>query len=130
MPSRVSWLQPVKVVYLELLDFVNHEQIVAHMQKIETWVQASTPTTVHLVVDASGMDFLPTSLQFLSEVSRPLANLPNMGYVIVFGTKSPFIATLATLICQIVRFKYKNTHTLDEAMEYLSKVDPELEIVA
>jgi hypothetical protein len=130
MPSHISWLQPDKLICLQMMDFVSHDDIVAHMRAIEVLVEKSAPATVHLIVDFTDIAYLPTNLQFLADVSRPLANIPNFGHLVVFGTKSPLMRTLTSIVAQLVRFRFKSVRTLDEALGYLNTVDPELEVVA
>jgi predicted regulator of amino acid metabolism with ACT domain len=128
MPSRVIWMVPAKVIRLQLLDFVTSEEIIAHMHEIERRVNDSFPSTVHVIVDFRTLTCLPTNIRFLADVSRPLAALPNVGNIVILGPKSPLIQTLATVVSQIVRFRYRVAQTISEAVEYLNHIDPELQL--
>jgi hypothetical protein len=128
MPSRVSWMLTAKLIHLQLLDFVTHDEIIAHMYEIEQLVKENSHSTIHLIVDFSAMSYLPMDMRFLSQVSRPLAALPNTGHVIILGSKLPLFTTIATLVSQIVHFKYKTAKSFEEALNYLQAIDPELEV--
>jgi hypothetical protein len=116
------------VIHLQLLDHVTPDEIVGHMREIEQCVKVHAPETVHLIVDFSGIGYLPTNIHFLSDVSRPLAGTPNFGHIVTVKAKLPLIATLAMIVGQIVHFKHQTVQSLDEALVYLNDIDSDIKM--
>lgn len=130
MPSRISWIVPNKLIYLQLLDFVTPEEIIRYTTELVQLVGDSHPANVHVIVDFSTIAYLTTDLRFLAQVSRPLADLPNIGHILIFGTKLPLMATLATLVAQLAKIQYQHVQSVEEAVAYLKQVDADMKWMA
>lgn len=126
MPLRITWLVPDKVVSLELLEFVSRADALELGEQIGARLDESSNPPVHVVVDYSAATYIPTNLGFLSHIARPIKASSRMGYALILSNRSPLMATIATLVCQMVGIDARTVKSTDEALAFLKTHDPAL----
>lgn len=123
MPYQASWCIPDQVVYIKQWGVIQLEDSVGTDRAIADFARASNPQ-IHGIIDKLDVEAFAFDVK---EMQQAFANLakPTYGWVVaVHHTK--FSAFLSQIMAQSQEMKTNTFHSLQDAVDFLTKVDDNL----
>ena len=126
MPQQTSWIIENHLVQMKYTGDISVEDLVEGSTQLKANLESSDAPLVHVLVDVLEMTSFPKRVQEITPIVREAMSHPRYGWLVLVGFKNPFVSSLAFLVSQIFRSRYRAFKTYDEAMHFLEQVDPEL----
>ncbi len=125
MPHEISWSQENRIIFLRLTGTLDLESGTRASEAANDYINRGI-APVHLVVDMAELKGFPTNITKVNQMNQYLKN-PARGWVVVIGgsTLSNFVVNV---ISQVIKFPVTQRPTLNDALEFLKKNDPTLEV--
>ncbi len=123
MSVQVMWLVEQQVILCACrgqLTYPDLEQMVAQIADLS---RSSSAPLVHVVIEASDLDFLPS----VREISALRGTTPaGGGWTLLVGVDNHLLRFLASMIVQMFAARFRFVNTLDAALQFLQEMDSTL----
>lgn len=125
MSYELSWYIRNRVVHFrphQGLDIKTLEEV---CHKLSLFVNNGYPP-VHCLLDFSDVMRVPTQTQRIKHALEEFLRSPNMGWVVLVTDDNPLVNFIMTVISQVMYLPLITVPTLEDAFEYLERLDPSL----
>lgn len=126
MPYSISWFVENRAVLVTLTDAVTVEEMMEYGSVLHDDYLEKGQAPIHLVVDLNHMTGFPTQVMAVKRASQAYLNHPALGWAIFVGIHNPLLSFVANTVSQTLRIKSQQAKTLEEALEKLKRIDPQL----
>jgi hypothetical protein len=123
MAIDAGWYQDKRIVFGHFVGDLSTEDLINWGKLAESYIEAGI-APVHLVVDIRQMGKFPQQVTLLMSALTYLRN-PKLGWNVIVGT-SMIVGVLAQIVASITSTKYRNAPSLEDALDYLQRVDSTL----
>lgn len=130
MPSDVKWLiekHIVLITYSDTIDLESSQE--ANTKSIGLTLQYPD-NTIHSVFDFSNVRNISISVAGITQSASGLEKAKNLGHAIVINSPATGLSIMINMFINIFgrvfRLKVRKVDTLEEAIEYLYSVDPDI----
>lgn len=120
--QQVSWLLKGKVLRTVFSGRMSLAQIEAAGESICHLLERHATSPIYLIIDASSLKSLPRAPGPLKAALGWMQD-PNLGQVIVYGSRSAIDHVLILLAARALDVNYAATATETEALELLAQID-------
>jgi hypothetical protein len=124
MRVESAWLIKEHVVLTHLGDF-DIPELAEMAQEMATYQATTSATHLHQIVDVRDLRHFPANVNVLRQHLSYWQH-PKMGYIIALGINNPIVSFLAQILPKMIGVKFHKVDTLDEAIQYLQKMDSNL----
>ena len=123
MPLAIKWYCDGLVVYARVTGTLTIENLKELNAQVHRMVESSDAPLVHLVTDLSQITAYPS----LGEAMRNVRFEERVGWSIVIGTNErKMVKFITSVIASALRLRFRQVNNLDEALDFLQKVDAAL----
>lgn len=126
MPFDIRWYVPDRVLIVDVGESITIEELLsirAEVDAIMVTISDDHPTKWHVIIDGSQLDRMPASLEaFRQQLVKPH---PATGWICMVSTNKLQNMIMTTLM-QLMRLNHKTFVTLDEAVAFLTSLEPDL----
>jgi hypothetical protein len=126
MSVSVGWLLEGYIIDYKLLGVVSSADMLAVTEQVIGNLSGDPRNTVHVLYDVTNCTRIPYDIPNIIKALKPFLILPNMGWGIAYGSKDPVTKFTAELIVQLIKVRYRDFKTQEEALAFLAQTDPAL----
>ncbi len=129
MPS-INWLLENKVIYVVTEGDLALEDVQYVSESVINLIDQSDSPLIHIVLSEEKLDSLPKSLSAFNKVVEFLRH-ERMGWFLIYGNtnRAPIVKFLGTMVIEMAKVRHRRFDTMQECLEFLVEVDPELSSV-
>lgn len=125
MPYEISWYAPPHVLFVSITGDMDIPSIRALSENLLAELKQGTPP-VHILTDVTHMGRYPGNVTEFRNAMQMLTGRFDSN--ILIGRSSPMLKFIASVISQVSRYELRMVSSLDEALDALSKIDPNLSL--
>ncbi|HUN07752.1 MAG TPA: hypothetical protein PLQ56_14175 [Aggregatilineales bacterium] len=127
MPCKSTWYIENQVLFVHIWGDTDLDDYISYFQQsYEAYDQSDAPV-IHTIVDASGVNKQAN----LIDVQRalPKTRHPRSGWTVTVkdGPGSVMARFVMTMVSKVLNLHFRHFDTLDEALEFLRHIDPNLD---
>jgi hypothetical protein len=126
MPYKTSWFIEQRAVQIELIGEVTLEDMAAYSAILHDDYLEKGEAPVHMVFNLQNLQRFPSQVLAIKKTSDLYMHHPALGWAIFVGINNPLMSFLANTVAQTLKIKSQQAKTLDEALEKLKRIDPQL----
>jgi hypothetical protein len=126
MPYQIGWMIENDVIYSKVWDKISEEELRAMLQDATKLVESSSSNLVHIINDSTDLnEMIPLHKQI--KVYKDFKPHPNSGWTLMVGQNNAFKQFVSTIASHVLGVRTRTFDTLDQAMDHLQKLAPQLE---
>lgn len=125
MAYTIDWYVDRRVLEIAISGQISIDEFEQLHQDSFALVEQSS-YKVHAIADLSQFDAIPANLKMLTSASNHEKNHNQGMTILVMPKVQSVIRFLITIIMQTLRLEYRICETVEEAIEVLKRVDPDL----
>lgn len=122
MRNEINWLVKDKVVLIKVNGDVTVERVQDTSAQVIELLELTPSNAVHIMVDETNQGRMIRSLKLFSSAGEFIKH-PKVKWLVVFGNEDPIANFLAATLAGLARVQYRRVATLDEARDFVEKVD-------
>lgn len=122
MTARIAWYTPDRVLLIRFQGDVTTDELMQINRQITGYLDSADAQLVHLIIDQRDIGSVPGNVMSLTRTMTFIQH-PRLGWVLRFGDIHPIIRFMAAVVMQAASVRFRNFHTLEEALNFLSYVD-------
>jgi hypothetical protein len=126
MPITVDWYLDGRVMKIEMVGAFSVDDLIGAASQAVALVESTDTPLVHCVLDNTHIGDTSASLADINRASQPMLKHERMGWVLVYGNNSQMTRFTGNIVAQISRTRYRMYDTLDDALDFLQKMDKQL----
>ena len=127
MPVEVGWLVEGRVILVRFWGVVRFEDIAQSVHDEIAHLDQGSALMVHSLIDISKQERVICSIESLQNILAPLFRHPAKGWTVVYGRPGDLLSTMVnTAVSQSFHLRHRIVGTREEALTFLSHVDPAL----
>jgi hypothetical protein len=127
MAISTSWFMSGRVILVQIDGDITTQDIVDSNTAITNFIRAGE-APVYLIVDTERMGHFPTNINQFKQMISYLSE-PNLRSIVVIGHAVNVLARfMASVLLQLARVELKVVNNIDEAIEFLNRLDQKLEL--
>jgi hypothetical protein len=123
MAFRTTWIEDNRIIYTELTGTLTTQEA-QEMSDTHAKFLNEGKAPVHLIVDITNLETVPTSLRQNASMGGYLRH-SSLGWTVLIGG-SVLVNFMVSVLGQVFKFRYSKRETLEGAMTYLISQDPSL----
>ncbi len=125
MPMDVAWFLQGRIILMRSYGHITHEESETANEQLKLFFAQKEQAHIHTIVDQTDMLSFPIGLRAMQD-SFSMINDPTAGWVLVFGSKNQVADFVTSMLAQIASLKYRKVSNLEDGINFLKLVDPEL----
>lgn len=125
MAFNIQWHTPQRVIYAHIWGQSSAEEAQQVAQRFQTLLDETTSGPVHLIIENSQLENIPTNLKGMKETLVYLAH-PHIGWVVGVAKPNPAVQFMEQFLIQNFKLRFHHADTLDEALHFLRLQDRSL----
>jgi len=129
MTFELSWYRPEKVICEAIIGKITIHESQKLVQTLEQYLEDSTASQVHIMIDLSQMADDTMTVHLLSTTITPLCIHRKVGWIVVFGQIESIPQLRSAITTQFFGMRYRAFETAEEALTFLRGKDPALETI-
>jgi hypothetical protein len=126
MPYSVSWVQPERIVLVQIEELLTTADIRTFSPEAFR-LSASGKAPVHFIVDIQRLRKIESVADGLKAIQRTKPH-PNTGWMVVVGTLSAPLMLFTDLVSKFTRVHYIRVDTMPQALTFLRENDESLAV--
>lgn len=123
MAFRTSWIEEKRIIYTEMINSLNDEEA-QEISDMHAKFLNEGIAPVHLVVDMSRLEIVPTNLRKNTSMASYLQH-PALGWTVLIGG-NVLLNFMLSILGHVFKFRYVKRATMQEALAYLVSQDQTL----
>jgi hypothetical protein len=122
MATRIAWYTQNRVLLMRFQGDVSADELSQINRQITQHLDESDAQLVHLILDQRDIGGVPGNIMTLTRTMTFIQH-PRLGWVLRFGEIHPTVRFMSAVVMQAASVRFRNFHTLEEALQFLSHVD-------
>ncbi len=123
MPMNSQWLEENRIVYTQLIGQLSSAEALEMSAAHENFLKTGS-APVHIVVDLTRMEAIPTNLKQNLSMGSYLRD-PALGWVVLIGA-NVVVNFMLSVLSQAFHIRYARRESVDDALNFLRTNDPTL----